>query len=113
MAPSVDCCAAGLLCCEDSGCLSDDGEQERRLSIYCESSPSWLVMELQETFDAEAAISALVEREIFHLPLPDYAEKYQSKVLDAGSRQQAIGWLFKVLHEYGLSLFLGSVVLKP
>eukprot|EP00250_Pteridium_aquilinum_P004672 c14876_g1_i1 orf=369-1436(+) len=106
MAPSVDCCAASLLCCEDSGCLSDEGEQEggeRRLSVYCESSPPWLVMELEEPSDAEAAICALVEREIFHLPRLDYAEKYQSKVLDAGSRQQAINWLFKVRAFYNFS----------
>lgn len=98
MAPTVDCCAASLLCCEDSGCLSDEGEQEREeCRLFNYESPSALLMrELEVPHDAETAVSALVEREIFHLPRPDYGEKYQSKVLEAGSRQQAISWIFKV-----------------
>ncbi|KAI5073563.1 hypothetical protein GOP47_0011576 [Adiantum capillus-veneris] len=99
MAPSVDCSAASLLCCEDSGCLSDEGEQEReecRLSFNYEGPSALFLGEPEEPHDAEVAISALVEREIFHLPRLDYEEKYQSKVFEAGSRQQAISWLFKV-----------------
>lgn len=114
MAPSVDCCAASLLCCEESVCLSDEGEQEieecRFSVLHCESSPSWLALELQETSDAEAAIYALAEREIFHQPRSDYTEKYQSKLLDAGFREQAISWLFKVADQ-NFSLLFGNVVL--
>lgn len=100
MAPSVDCCAASLICSEESVCLSDEGKQEIeecRFAIpHCERFPKWQALELQETPDAEVAIYALAEREMFHQPRPDYAEKYQRKILDAGSRQQAISWLFKV-----------------
>ncbi|MCO5573309.1 hypothetical protein L7F22_027078 [Adiantum nelumboides] len=99
MAPSVDCSAASLLCCEDAGCLSDEGEQvkeECSLLFNYKSSSALFLGVLEEPHDAETAISALVEREIFHLPRLDYGEKYLSNVLEAASRQQAISWLFKV-----------------
>jgi hypothetical protein len=52
--------------------------------------------EEEDWFDSEATFSALVEREVFHMPSSDYLQKYEQKLLDSQSRQNAIRWLFKV-----------------
>eukprot|EP00250_Pteridium_aquilinum_P003531 c13843_g1_i1 orf=105-1238(+) len=108
--PSLDCCAESLLCWEEdiSGCLSGDGEQESGddSRFLCKNSSLELVIaavELQDPSDIQVAVSALIEREVFYLPHPDYAKKYETKLLDAGSRQKAISWFFKVraLYNFG------------
>jgi hypothetical protein len=42
------------------------------------------------------AFSALVAREMLHVPARNYSDKYASAVLDPDSRHNAIAWLFKV-----------------
>lgn len=100
--PSLDCSAESLLCWEKdvSGSPSGHGEQESRDDppFMCKNSTlevATAAMQMQES-DLQAAVSALIEREVFHAPCSDYAEKYETKLLDAGSRQKAISWLFKV-----------------
>lgn len=99
----MDCSTESLLCWEEdvSGCLSADDEQESGGDPHFLRKNSSLelataAMEMQESSDSQAAVSALIEREIFHFPGPDYAEKYETKLLDPGSRLRAISWLFKV-----------------
>ncbi|KAI5054741.1 hypothetical protein GOP47_0029886 [Adiantum capillus-veneris] len=106
MAPPslADCAAESLLCWEEdvTGSLSGHGEEQESRRDYpfltCKNSPLELDaadMGTQES-DLQVAVSALIEREIFHAPCADYVEKYETKLLDAGSRQKAISWLFKV-----------------
>ncbi|MCO5569688.1 hypothetical protein L7F22_028481 [Adiantum nelumboides] len=101
--PSLDCSDESLLCWEGdvSVSLSSHGEEQESGDypfLICKNSTLELAtsaMEMQES-DLQVAVSALIKREIFHAPCSDYAEKYETKLLDAGSRQKAISWLFKV-----------------
>ena len=64
-----------------------------------ESSASWRVsaaMAMEESCDVETTLSELGEREIFHMPSSDYSQRYEKKILDPCSRQEAVDWLFKV-----------------
>lgn len=108
--PSLECSAESLLCLEEdvSGCLSAEDEQEsggdpRFLHKNSALELATAVMEMQEPSDLQAAVCALIDRETFHFPGRDYAEKYESKLLDAGSRQKAISWLYKVRAFYNFS----------
>ena len=58
------------------------------------------------------ARAALVEREIFHVPCSDYLRKYEEKILDVESRQNAINWIFKVQRAFFFffSLLLCSLI---
>ena len=61
-----------------------------------------------EDIDIESTFTELVEREIFHVPCSDYLRKYEEKILDVESRQNAINWLFKVPKAFSFSLLLCS-----
>ncbi|KAH7433871.1 hypothetical protein KP509_07G090200 [Ceratopteris richardii] len=105
MAPSVDCSAASLLCCEESGCFSDgDGQEREECSVLRNEIPSsYITNRLADPCDMEVAISALVEREVHHLPRKDYLDNYKSKVLEVDSRMRAITWILKVRAFYNFT----------
>ncbi|XAR65025.1 hypothetical protein NMG60_11008968 [Bertholletia excelsa] len=85
---SVSCtdCFSDLLCCEDSGILSED---------LPESSSS----DIDSVADTEESIAGFIEDERNYVPGIDYIERFQSQSLDASAREQAVEWILKV-HAY-------------
>ncbi|KAF5726766.1 cyclin-D1-1-like [Tripterygium wilfordii] len=90
MSFSYSDCFSDLLCCEDSGVLSDESLAE------CSSD-----------FDStscgfeEESIAGYIEDERHFVPGVDYLSQFQSRSLDASAREQSVAWILKVQAYYG------------
>ncbi|KAJ3695849.1 hypothetical protein LUZ60_001226 [Juncus effusus] len=118
MAPSYDCAASILLCAEDNNSLLGFDEENQDFDEIDCTVPGWIVGKRKDLFEnfsvefpvqSDECISLLVERELDHLPMGDYAERLSNGELDASVRRDAIDWIWKVHDHYSfgpLSFYL-------
>lgn len=95
MVPSVDCMAS-LYCAEDvSGSAWDDDERCEYTEVQTVNDFHPAVF-LDFPVTDEEAISTLLQKESHYMPEEDYLERYHSRSLNTGARQNAIRWMLKV-----------------
>ncbi|KAF5741044.1 cyclin-D1-1-like [Tripterygium wilfordii] len=90
MSVSYTDCLSDLLCCEDSGILSDESPAES--SSDFDSSSCGV---------EEESIAGYIEDERHFVPGVDYLSQFKSRSLDASAREQSVAWILKVQAYYG------------